>query len=150
MQIKFKKLRPDAEIPAKAGMLEAGIDITTVDCVQLAPGESYVFHTGLAAAIEEGYCVVLFDRSGMGAKRNIHRLAGVIDCTYRGEILVCLVNLSDDSQFIQPGDKIIQGLVLPVPEVSILEVDTLDETERGSKGFGSSDKPNQYTPITGD
>jgi len=151
MQIKFQKLRPDAKIPAKAGAKEAGIDITTVDCVQLVPGECHIFHTGLAAAIEEGYCVVLFDRSGMGAKKNIHRLAGVIDCTYRGEWLVCLANLSEDTHFIQPGDKIIQGLVLPVPETSIIEVDTLDETERGSKGFGStglSVEP-KYQRVTG-
>ena len=142
VQIRFKKLRPDAKIPSKVGMYEAGIDIATTDYYQLGPGESHVFHTGLASSIDEGYCVVLFDRSGMGAKKNIHRLAGVIDSTYRGEWLVCLTNLSDEFHTILVGDNIVQGLVLPVPELSIIEVPVLDETERGDKGFGSSDKPN--------
>jgi len=149
MQIKFQKLVAWATIPSKSNDHAAGFDIASTVDHTLEPGECFIFHTGLAASIEEGYCVVLFDRSGMGAKKNIHRLAGVIDSDYRGEWLVCLVNLSENSHVIHAGDNIIQGLVLPVPELSIIEVDSLDETERGSKGFGSSDKPKQYTPITG-
>jgi dUTP pyrophosphatase len=75
----------------------------------------------------------------MGAKKNIHRLAGVIDSDYRGEWLVCLINLSDVAHQIVAGSNIIQGLVLPVPLVSVMEVSSLDDTSRGSKGFGMSD-----------
>ena len=138
MQIRFQKLNVAAKIPSKVGMYEAGIDIATIEEYYLVPGESHIFHTGLASSIDEGYCVVLFDRSGMGAKKNIHRLAGVIDATYRGEWMVCLVNLSEKAHLIQSGDNIVQGLVLPVPQLSIIEVDSLDETIRGDKGFGSS------------
>jgi dUTP pyrophosphatase len=139
MQIRFHKICDSAKIPTKVGELEAGFDIATTEYHDFQPGESHIFHTGLTASIDEGYCVVLFDRSGMGAKKNIHRLAGVIDCTYRGEWLVCLTNLSKNTYEINAGDKIVQGLVLPVPELSIIEVDSLDETARGCKGFGSSD-----------
>jgi dUTP pyrophosphatase len=148
MQIKFHRLVSWAKVPTKATSHAAGFDIATIDTHDLAPGESYIFHTGLTAAIEEGYCVVLFDRSGMGAKKNIHRLAGVIDSDYRGEWLVCLTNLSHESRLLSAGDNIVQGLVMPVPPLSIIEVDCLDETERGDKGFGSSDKPKQYVPAT--
>lgn len=139
MRIRFQKLRDDAKIPTKATNFAAGIDIATVDEYLLAPQECHIFHTGLAASIEIGYCVVLFDRSGMGAKLNIHRLAGVIDSDYRGEWLVCLTNLSDKAFHISSGRNIIQGLILPVPELFIEEVNSLDETVRGIKGFGMSD-----------
>lgn len=139
MQIKFKRLSALAKVPSKSGSLEAGFDIATTQAVVLQPGDSHIFTTGIASAIDPGYCVVLFDRSGMGAKKNIHRLAGVIDCTYRGEWLVCLTNLSKDVHNIKAGDKIVQGLVLPVPDLIISEVDELDETYRGANGFGSTD-----------
>lgn len=147
MQIRFQELRHDAVIPAKTNSHAAGFDISTIDRCELKPGQAHLFHTGLASSIDPGYCVVLFDRSGMGGKKNIHRLAGVIDSDYRGEWLVCLVNLSEDVHVINPGDNIVQGLVLPVPELSIIEQDMLDETARGNKGFGSSDK--QYSPVAG-
>jgi dUTP pyrophosphatase len=140
MQIKFQKLVDRAIIPTKATPFAAGFDIASIDTYEICPGESHIFPTGLAASIEEGYCVVLFDRSGMGAKKNMHRLAGVIDSDYRGEWLICLVNLSRDTYVIHEGDNIIQGLVIPVPQLSIVEVNNLDETDRGNKGFGSSDK----------
>lgn len=136
LTIKFKKLHPDAKIPTRATEFAAGFDISTIEFWKLQPGERHLFSTGLASRIPHGFCVVLFDRSGMGAKKNIHRLAGVIDEDYRGVWLVCLVNLSDNAHQINAGDNIIQGLVLPVPQVSIIEVSSLDETVRGSKGFG--------------
>jgi len=136
MHIQFMKIHPDAKIPTKATKCAAGLDIATVESYCLAPGESHIFETGLAGRLSTGHCLVLFDRSGMGAKKNIHRLAGVIDEDYRGQILVCLVNLSLRWHWIHAGDNIVQGLVLPVPEVEIEEVTSLDETIRGDKGFG--------------
>jgi dUTP pyrophosphatase len=140
MQIQFLKLSDQAKIPTKATGSAAGFDIASTETMEICRGESHIFHTGLAASIDEGYCVVLFDRSGMGAKKNIHRLAGVIDSDYRGEWLVCLCNLSRNSYVIHAGDNIVQGLVLPVPQLSIVEVTSLDDTVRGCNGFGSSDK----------
>jgi dUTP pyrophosphatase len=136
LTIKFKKLHPDAKIPTKATEFAAGFDINTIESHYLQPGECHTFSTGLASCIPCGFCVVLFDRSGMGAKKNIHRLAGVIDEDYRGEWKVCLANLSYIAHQINAGDNIIQGLMLPVPRVQITEVSSIDDTERGDKGFG--------------
>jgi len=156
----FKRLHPDATLPAKSGKLEACYDFTCVedenflasDCVlglekgvrspfvEMKPGASRTFNLGLSAAIPEGRALFYWDRSGMGAKRNIHRLAGVIDCTYRGEWMVCLTNHSRDTQIIEAGDKIIQGhLALVLPSTPTW-VDDLPESYRGDAGFGSTGK----------
>jgi len=160
MVLPFKRLHEDARLPFKSGELEACYDMTCVEddsfrsfdcymgldhCVRenfkpLKPGQSHIFHTGVACAIPQGRVLFLWDRSGMGAKRNIHRLAGVIDCTYRGEIMVCLTNLSKDVQIIEAGDKIIQGhlaLVLPGTPKWVVE---LPSSYRGEAGFGSTGK----------
>lgn len=99
---------------------------------------SHIFHTGIAAKVPTGYAALLWDRSGMGAKRNIHRLAGVIDSSYTGEWLVSLINLSNEPQVIKAGDKIVQFIIQKEYKVFPQWVDSLEETERGSKGFGSS------------
>jgi len=158
MSLPFKKLHPDACLPAKSGELEACYDICCVadenfwdeDTVLgvnkgvsapfalLEPGRSRIFHTGLACAIPEGRAMYLWDRSGMGAKKNIHRLAGVIDCTYRGEWMVCLTNLSSSSHLIEAGDKIVQGQLALVLPGSPVWVDDLPESYRGEAGFGST------------
>jgi dUTP pyrophosphatase len=129
---------PDAVLPSKSTEFAAGFDLYTVESVHLEPGLAHLFRTGIQAAVPPGYCAVLFDRSGMGGKRNIHRLAGVIDQDYRGEWLVSLINLSDGGQDISRGDKIVQALILPVPVVKVVEVSELPGTERGEAGFGST------------
>jgi len=154
----FKKLHPDATLPAKAGEKEACYDFTCVadenflptDCVlglekgvqspfvEMRPGDSRVFKLGIAAAIPEGRALFYWDRSGMGAKRNLHRLAGVIDSTYRGEWMVCLTNHSRDVQIIEAGDKIIQGHLALVLPGTPKWVDDLPESYRGEAGFGST------------
>jgi len=143
VSLRCKSLRPDAILPAKAGDLEAGWDICCVadenftDGIKtLLPLESYCFHTGFACAIDCGYAMLLWDRSGMGAKKNIHRLAGVIDCTYRGEWLVCLTNLNQGIQTVCAGDKIIQGILTRVIPGQAAWYDELTETARGAAGFG--------------
>ncbi len=156
----FKRLHPNAKLPAKAGELEACYDISCVaddrfwepECIagieygvkkkfmELKPGRSHVFHTGLACAIPKGRALFLWDRSGMGAKKNIHRLAGCLDSSYRGEVLVSLINLSNDTHIIEEGDRIIQGhLALVLPGTPVW-VDELPESYRGYKGFGSTGK----------
>lgn len=104
----------------------------------LMPGEFHIFHTGLSIAVPPGYGALLWDRSGMGAKKQIHRLAGVIDENYRGEWLIALINHSHGVQRITEGDRIIQFVLQKNYEAQALWVEELDETNRGDKGFGSS------------
>jgi dUTP pyrophosphatase len=149
-ELPFKRLHPDAQLPHKSGDDEACYDFCCVvddefnDYVGgtpffiLKPGHSHTFRTGLACAIPRGRAMYLWDRSGMGAKRKIHRLAGVIDCTYRGEWLVSLVNLGHEERDIHAGDKIVQGqLALVIPGVPGW-VKELPDSYRGSHGFGST------------
>lgn len=138
LELRVVLCHPDAVLPSKSTEFAAGFDLYTIESVLLLPGESQLFRTGIQAAVPPGFCAVLFDRSGMGGKRNIHRLAGVIDEDYRGEWLVSLINLSDVDQEINSGDKIVQALILPVPVVRVVEVSELSDTARGEAGFGSS------------
>lgn len=161
MQIPTKKLTETAILPTKAHIGDAGFDLyadenvlihgtilksgfynrkigTKKDQVNTCEIEKKVISTGIAMAIPEGYVGLIWDRSGLSTKCGLHRLAGVIDSTYRGEIKVCLINLSTENYLIQKGDKIAQLLIQPVPMCSLVEVDDLDETSRGDQGFGSS------------
>lgn len=99
---------------------------------------SKIFHTGFACAVDELFYMELWDRSGMGAKKNIHRLAGVIDSTYRGEWLVALTNLSNKTHIIKAGDKIVQGIIKQVIPGQAFWVADLPESTRGAAGFGST------------
>lgn len=146
--LKCKKLCNDAKLPTKNDG-DIGWDIcciknegfmysATAWYYELEPGECHIFHTGLATAIPKGYAALLWDRSGMGAKKKIHRLAGVIDSSYRGEWMVCLVNHSNEIHHINAGDKIVQFIIQKEHEIVPHWVDDLNETERGEKGFGSS------------
>ena len=90
-----KKLSPDAMLPTKANVSDAGIDIYTNESYTLAPGERHMFTTGIACAIPDGYVALLWDRSGLGSK-GIHRFAGVIDSGYRGEWKVILYNSTNE------------------------------------------------------
>lgn len=132
-----QKLSADAKLPQKDDPTDAGIDIFTNESYALKPGESHAFSTGIATAIPEGYVALLWDRSGLGSKA-IHRLAGVIDSGYRGEWKVVLINLSSEDYEIKAGDKIAQCLLQQFEPAEITEVDSLPESLRGEKGFGSS------------
>lgn len=158
VNLDFKRLHPNAHLPAKAGPDEACYDICCVEDESfldphsvvgidaqisrpfkcLYSGDSHVFHTGLSAHIPRGYAVFLWDRSGMGAKRNIHRLAGMVDASYRGEILVSLINLGKTKQYIEAGDRIIQAYIAVVLPSTVHWVDDLPGSYRGDKGFGST------------
>lgn len=157
-------IHPAAKIPRHGNTFAAGYDIACVagldgvslhdwdketldgwakmdelGYVEMLPGSSFLFRTGLAQAIAPGYACFLWDRSGMGAKRMIHRLAGVIDQDYRGEWFVRLVNLSQKHQLIYAGDFIVQAIYQPCVSVAFSLSNDLNETERGRSGFGSTD-----------
>lgn len=97
-------------------------------------------HTGFATEIPEGYFCSVFARSGLGIKKNLRpsNCVGIIDSGYRGEWLVALYNDSDKTRYLHHGDRVAQFAILPVPEVYLEEVEELDDTERGTGGFGSS------------
>ncbi len=132
-----QKLAPDATLPTKNSPSDAGIDIYTNETYTLQPGERHMFTTGIACAFPEGYVGLLWDRSGLGSK-GIHRFAGVIDSGYRGEWKVILCNLTSEPFEIKEGDKIIQCIVQKFEPTEISEVTNLEESERGTNGFGSS------------
>jgi dUTP pyrophosphatase len=135
--ISFKKLDAGAKIPTRAHETDAGLDLTTIENHALSPGEGRVFKTGLAVAIPAGFVGLVWDRSSMG-KRGLKTLGGVIDSGYRGEIGIVLWNMSKEVQEIKSGERIAQLLIQPVATPQTVEVESLDDTDRGAGGFGSS------------
>lgn len=104
----------------------------------LQPGEGAVFRTGFAQAIQEDYCCLLWDRSGMGGGKQVHRFAGVIDADYRGEWYVRLFNHSAVRVQFKPGDKIVQGIYQLRTDARFPVVEELQDSVRGQSGFGST------------
>ena len=145
IDIHVQKLHPDAVLPFKKNKWDAGWDLYSTESVVLEYGVPTKIKTGIAMAIPKGYVGLIWDRSGMGSKGN-KVFGGVIDATYRGEVIVCLTYLNNEtdfstSYFIEKGDKIAQILFAKSPEASIIEVEDialLGQTERGEQGFGSS------------
>lgn len=139
MVIKVKKIHKDAKIPLYGHKGDAGLDIFSVIDTLLEAKEVKPIPTGIQIAIPEGYVGLIWDKSGISLK-GVHRLAGVIDSGYRGEIQVVLVNMGEKPYTIEKGVKIAQLLIQPVKEVEIEEVSELEETSRGKNGFGSTGK----------
>ena len=137
MELKVKKINKEAKLPVYGHKGDAGLDLfSCVECV-LAAGETRPIPTGIQVAIPEGQVGLIWDKSGISLK-GVHRLAGVIDAGYRGEVRVVMVNLGREPFVINKGMKIAQLLVQPVQEVRVIEVEELDDTSRGDKGFGST------------
>ncbi len=141
LKIEITKLRSDASIPAYAYPGDAGMDLRAVESLEIAPFERALVPTGLAIAIPEGYAGFVQPRSGLAIKQGVTVLntPGLIDSHYRGELKVALINLDSKATFeVHPGDRIAQLVIKKVECVEWDLVDSLDETERGSGGFGSS------------
>lgn len=137
--INFKKLSPDAIIPKYTRAADAAIDLTTTEDYTLQPGERHAFKTGLATSFPEGYVLLYRGRSGLAFKKGINPLAGVIDAEYRGEHMAILHNTGNEAFEVKKGDRVVQALLMKLPDVEIVEVDDLDmDTVRGEGGFGSS------------
>jgi dUTP pyrophosphatase len=137
----FQRLRPDAVVPTRAYAGDAGLDLASCERVELAPGARALVGTGLAVAIPDGYAGFVQPRSGLAAKHGISivNTPGLVDSGYRGELRVVLLNTDRESPFVvEPGMRIAQLVVLPVPELELVEVDELPPSERGVRGFGSS------------
>jgi len=128
-------------VPERAYAGDAGLDLSSCERVELGPGERALVPTGLAVAIPQGYAGFVQPRSGLAARHGISivNTPGLVDSGYRGELLVNVVNTDANEAFVvEPGMRIAQLVVLPVPEVELVEVDELPESERGVRGFGSS------------
>ena len=132
------------ELPAYATQSSAGLDLKAViaEAVTLGPLERKIVGTGLKIALPEGYEAQVRPRSGLAAKHGITVLnaPGTIDADYRGEIGVILVNLSNEPFTIQPGERIAQLVVAQYSQVEWSPVESLDSTQRGEGGFGSTGK----------
>ena len=141
IELAIRRLRDDAVLPERAYSGDAGLDLAACERVELAPGERATVPTGLAVAIPEGFAGFVQPRSGLAARHGLTVVnsPGLVDSGYRGELRVVLLNTDTSEPFVvEPGMRIAQLVVLPVPELELVEVDELPESERGVRGFGSS------------
>ncbi len=143
INLKIKKLRENAIIPKRATSGSAGLDLSAciTEKVDIHPGEILKIPTGIAIQIfDNNYAAMIFARSGLGIKHGISLAngVGVIDSDYRGEICVGLINLSSETFTIEPNQRIAQMILMPVSTCNVIEVEEIDETNRGTNGFGST------------
>lgn len=141
MNIRIRKLRENAKLPAYQSPMAAGADLCAAidQPITLAPMDRALVPTGIAAQPDRDDCVlVIAARSGLAVKKGVtlSNGIGVVDADYRGEIGVGLVNLGKEPVTIEPGERIAQLMVMPILRAQFTETDTLDETERGAGGFG--------------
>ena len=141
IELPVRRLRDDAVLPTQAYIGDAGFDHAASERHELGPGERALVPTGLAVAIPEGHGGFVLPRSGLASRNGITivNAPGLIDSGYRGEVQVVLLNTDREVPFvIEPGMRIAQLVVLPVPSVELVELEELPESERGARGFGSS------------
>lgn len=141
-ELRVTRLRDDAHLPRQAYAGDAGLDLAACERLTLQPGERAVVPTGVAVAIPDGYAGFVQPRSGLAARHGLSVVnsPGLIDSGYRGELRVVLLNTDRSEPFtIEPGMRVAQLVILPVPAVELVEVEELpDSAERGARGFGSS------------
>jgi dUTP pyrophosphatase len=123
-------------------MYSAGYDLYSIcdERVTIGPHETIKMKTGIALEIPDGYFGAIFARSGIATKRGLRpaNCVGVVDGDYRGEIMVALHNDTDQLQFVEPGERIAQLVIMPYLSVEFEETNALNETQRGNGGFGST------------
>jgi dUTP pyrophosphatase len=142
-RVPFKRLRPEAWVPARAHAGDAGYDLRSVDELDLPPGSRALIRTGISLAIPEGFAGLVLPRSGLAMRHGVAPVntPGLIDSGYRGEIMVPLMNHDREATFrVEKGMRIAQLVLLRAEEVSFSEVEALEAGTdgRGERGFGSS------------
>jgi len=137
MELRVKRIHPEAKLPVYGHPGDAGLDLFSVVDRELAPGEVFAVPTGIQVAVPAGHVGLVWDKSGISLK-SVHRLAGVVDSGYRGEVQVVMINLGAVPFAVRKGLKIAQMLVQPVAAVEVVESGSLDGTSRGEGGFGST------------
>ena len=144
MQIRLKKLNPNATVPTRGSELAAGYDLYA--CLErpvtILPGETAKITTGLSIEIPKGYAGLVYARSGLATKKGLApaNKVGVCDSDYRGEYLIFLHNHSKEAATVEPNERIAQLVVTPFLEVTFEEAEELTRTQRGEGGFGSTGK----------
>lgn len=145
MQIKIKKIKENAVIPTRGSRQAAGYDLYAcldLDKIDIAPHKTEKIGTGLSVAVPDGYFGAIFARSGLALKQGLRpaNCVGVADSDYRGEYIVALHNDTDEVKTVENGERIAQLVIMPYLSTEFIETDSLDETERGAGGFGSTGK----------
>ena len=141
-KVKIHLLNDNAKVPVCGSQYSAGYDLYSIcdEKITIGPHETVKMKTGIALEIPEGYFGAIFARSGIATKRGLRpaNCTGVVDSDYRGEIIVALHNDTDSLQLVEPGERIAQLVVMPYLSVEFEEAQSLNETQRGNKGFGST------------
>ena len=141
MRLSLRRLDPELPLPRYAHAGDAGLDLFSAASIDLAPGHRALVPTGIAVAIPEGFAGFVQPRSGLALRSGLSfvNTPGLIDSHYRGEIKLIAINLDPSATIsIARGDKVAQLVVQRVEAVEIVEVDSLNDTQRGEGGFGSS------------
>ena len=136
--LRFKRLDPRAVLPVRGSALAAGLDVCSIDDLQIEPKQRAIAKTGLAVAIPPGFYGRVAPRSGLAAKNGLDVLAGVIDSDYRGELCVLLYNTGDEAITLPAGSKVCQLIIEQIITPDATWANDLDETARGAGGFGST------------
>lgn len=143
-KVAVKKLRPGAKMPTFGSREAAGADLYACleEPVTIEPGKTVFLPTGLSMALPKGYVGLVYARSGLACKQGLApaNKVGVIDSDYRGEFMIALHNHGTEARVVEHGDRIAQLVVTPVIQPDYYEADTLDDTPRGTGGFGSTGK----------
>ena len=140
MKVKFQRINQSAELPTYAHPGDAGMDIRSIEELTIAPGARALVHTGLVMMLPPGYEAQVRPRSGLALKNGVTVLntPGTIDEGYRGEVGVILANFGSEPFKVEKGAKIAQMVIAPCTRAEIVETDEVDDTVRGTGGFGSS------------
>jgi dUTP pyrophosphatase len=137
--LRFKKLDERAVLPKRGSVLAAGLDVCSIEDIELGPKQRGMAKTGLVVAIPIGFYGRIAPRSGLASKHGLDVLAGVIDSDYRGEICCLLYNTGDEPIRLAAGSKICQLILEQIITPDAAWATELDETARGAGGFGSTD-----------
>ena len=150
--VKIKKLFKDVQLPLIATDGSAGADLRAylydetvnekITKIVIQPNQEVKVHTGLCFQLPKGTAMLLLPRSSMGIKKNLvlKNTIGLLDCDYTGECLIFLKNTGDTPVEIEQGERLVQALIVPYAKPNYIEVEELDETERGARGFGSTQR----------
>ena len=140
INVKVKKTHAEAKVPTYAHPNDAAMDLYASQDMTISPNQRVSVPTGVCMHIPDGYVGLIWDKSGLSHKHGLKTLGGVIDAGYRGEIMVGVINLSDQPYTVNKHNKIAQMIIQEKPQVTLEEVVELEDSVRGTGGFGSTGK----------
>lgn len=140
LTVKVKKLHPNAVKPIYSKVGDAGLDLVATTVISTTPAQ-ITYGTGLAFEIPQGYVGLVFPRSSIrNYTLSLSNSVGVIDSGYRGEVQVTFNKINPYTKYFEIGDKVAQMVILPYPQIALVETDELSDSDRGTGGFGSTGK----------